>query len=782
MKGFSAIAVRLGEDAWWVLSSSGCPEMLDPTQDSFPEIRPGLRGHSSAEGKSSPIEIEDAAGGGMMIRLLETRRYEWDVLSREDVSVKSSLETLHGKDWSIRRTRGLSGLFRVVNHLGMADFILEIGGVSHCFALEIVSEKLDYHTEYRQITEDIADFCQQVLLDWGAPTSLGFHVDAEKAARLRLEQFLFLRSHLQPERLAAILESVQRRPHSRLVRDQRWAPAASAVSNDWLRDSVRMARDWRRPSADSRALPAQVLDVRKEDSVDTPANRFVRFALVQFRDMCREVVEKHASALSLAREAQELGDALDAVLSRPFFRDLGNLNRLPLDNPTLQKREGYRQILRVWLLTQSAAALNWERDEENYHGPTRNVATLYEYWIFLQLHQILDEISGVTRDLDNPKPIDNAEPFLHTKDGQLLIHLKRGKTTCAPFSIRLQTGLVLKLHLYYERTFQLQSGATDAASYSRQFKPDYTLAMFPERFADEAAASEQGQIAYVHFDAKYRAENLKSVFGELLENDSELDADKLQGKATSTYERGDLLKMHTYNDAVRQTAGSYVLYPGSDQAAKLSKFHEILPGVGAFVLKPGNPQSRAALKEFLADVFRHQADQFTQFRHFTDVLHATVREEPVPYGIDLIARPSAACIMVWLPESKREICRETKLAYCRALKDDGTPIPIQVGNLNGAVLCPYRGPRGGQKVSLNWLAPVLSCEMMSKETLSSTLTAAGWPASELPSQAFAYLLFKLAEPVPEPTRDVTNLVPHNGFHAVSCHFQQFGSSDRLLID
>ena len=774
MKGFSAIAVRLGEDAWWVLSTAGCPEMLDPSQDSFPEIRPGLRGHAAAEGKSSPIVMQEPAGGGMMIRLLETWRYEWDVLGREDVTVKSTLETLPGRNWSIRRTRGLSGSFAVVNHLGMGDFTLEVGGVAHRFALEIVSEKLDYHTEFRQITEDIANFCQQVLLDWDAPTSLGFHVDAEKAARLRLEQFLFLRSHLQPERLVAILESVQRRPNSTLVRDQRWTPSACAGSNDWLRDPVRMARDWRRTSADARALPAQVLDVRKEDSVDTPANRFVKFALVQFRDMCREVVEKHASALSLAREAQELGDALDAVLGRPFFRDLGNLNRLPLDNPTLQKRDGYRQILRAWLLTQSAAALNWEQDDDNYHGPTRNVATLYEYWIFLQLHQILDEISGVSRDLDNPKPANHAEPFLQTKGGELVINLKRGKTTCAPFTIRLQTGLVLKLHLYYERTFQLQRGATDAASYSRQFKPDYTLAIFPERFADEDAASEEGQIAYVHFDAKYRAENLKSVFGGQGKDESELDTDKLQGKATSTYERGDLLKMHTYNDAVRQTAGSYVLYPGSDEAAQMSKFHEILPGVGAFVLKPGNTQSRNALKDFLADVFRHQADQFTQFRHFSDVRHATVREEPVPYGSNRIARPSAACIMVWLPENKRELCRKTKLAYCRALKDDGTPIRIQVGNLSGAVLCPYRGPRGGQKLSLDWLAPVLSCEMMSKESLSSALASAGWPQSEMPSEAMAYLLFKLGEPMTVPARDVTHLVPVNGYHARSRTLRELG--------
>lgn len=49
--------------------------------------------------------------------------------------------------------------------------------------------------------------------------------------------------------------------------------------------------------------------------------------------------------------------------------------------------------------------------------------------------------------------------------------------------------------------------------------------------------------------------------------------------------------MHTYNDAIRRTIGSYVLYPGdvgtSDWKNKVfSLYDEILPGVGAFAMKP----------------------------------------------------------------------------------------------------------------------------------------------------------------------------------------------------
>ena len=289
----------------------------------------------------------------------------------------------------------------------------------------------------------------------------------------------------------------------------------------------------------------------------------------------------------------------------------------------------------------------------------------------------------------------------------------------------------------------------------------------PKRFETELAAVAEGKIAYVHFDAKYRAENMKMIFGELL-GDEAVDSDKLENKATSTYQRGDLLKMHTYNDAVRQTAGSYVLYPGSDTETRMDKFHEIVPGVGAFVLKPGNEPCRTALKEFLMEVFRHQASQFTQYRHFSDVFHATVREEPQLYGGIKTFRPDATCVMAYVKEEVRDLSRSKRLVYCRVLKDDEsrTPIRIKLGNLSGSILCPYQGSRTGEKTSLPWLAPIVSCEMMSREQLRRILTNEGWTPQLMPSSASAYLLFRLDEPSAAPSRQITGLTPGGSYEAV----------------
>lgn len=291
--------------------------------------------------------------------------------------------------------------------------------------------------------------------------------------------------------------------------------------------------------------------------------------------------------------------------------------------------------------------------------------------------------------------------------------------------------------------------------------------MFPAECRDEEDAAGQGRVAYLHFDAKYRADHLAMIFGGDAE---ELDEEKDEAKAVGTYKRGDLLKMHTYNDAVRQTAGSYVLYPGSDRETRLKKFHEILPGVGAFVLKPGRPDCRAVLRGFLRDVFRHQGDQFTQYRHINDVSHATVRQEPVQFGDGWSHRPGATCLMVYVPEEKETLFRSARLVYCHALRDDAeqSPVRLQLGSLAGAVLCGYRGGRASERVTLSWVAPVVSCEMLSRKALGNLLRQEGWPEDRMPRRASAYLLFRLGEPSRLRPRLVSGLTPTGSYEAVSC--------------
>ena len=352
---------------------------------------------------------------------------------------------------------------------------------------------------------------------------------------------------------------------------------------------------------------------RKYDSLDTVANRFVKFALKKFNLICRELCcslddsrgknTEQNMFTECYREAVEIERITADILKNRFFDDVRELTIMPQNNQVLQKREGYRQIFSASAMVDLALQLNWEGEQDAYNGESKNTALLYEYWLFFELRKIISLI-------DNCKCIQAAEnPFIETDNG-LTISLSEGKTSCQAF---LLPDLKTRVNLYYNRTFSREefSNTKYAGSYSRPFRPDYTLEVYPSEYIKPEDAIREGSVNYIHFDAKYRITDLRSLIGfdesDMTEDqiNEEVEEDK-QGSITNTYKRGDLLKMHTYNDAIRRTVGSYVLYPG-DFDAKMTKnyrlYEEVLPGVGAFAIKPSiQSESENILKKFITEI------------------------------------------------------------------------------------------------------------------------------------------------------------------------------------
>ena len=115
----------------------------------------------------------------------------------------------------------------------------------------------------------------------------------------------------------------------------------------------------------------------------------------------------------------------------------------------------------------------------------------------------------------------------------------------------------------YNRTYNANQEYPSGGSWSKSMRPDYTLSLWPSEFS-EKDAEDQELILHLHFDAKYKVRWITDIFGP--ENQSEEDLDKeILEQDNGVYVRADLLKMHAYKDAVRRTAGAYVLYPGNNR-------------------------------------------------------------------------------------------------------------------------------------------------------------------------------------------------------------------------
>ena len=201
------------------------------------------------------------------------------------------------------------------------------------------------------------------------------------------------------------------------------------------------------------------------------------------------------------------------------------------------------------------------------------------------------------------------------------------------------TIFICRVEFYSNRTFSREefSNTKYAGSYSRPFRPDYTLEVYPSDYLKPEDAIREGAVSYIHFDAKYRITDLRSFIGpdenEMTEEQikEEVENDK-QDSVTNTYKRGDLLKMHTYNDAIRRTVGSYVLYPGDfDSKTKNYRlFEEILPGVGAFAIKPSiQTDSENALKDFIYEIIEARSRKYSRLNRMLSYSNLVLGEPAI---------------------------------------------------------------------------------------------------------------------------------------------------------
>lgn len=540
------------------------------------------------------------------LRLKETIRYKCEVKSKiEDADFKIHIKNEENKFLKIERDHDDSFSFQYINYLGKSALIIDDNNE---LPFEVVSNKFEYKEDYVNLTEAIADECAALLLEYTSPTSLSFTNDPEKNYKTALEQFIFLRHFCYVDNFETLFASIKRNPDRILVKDEDLKPFGTGViSQKFFTAPFSNAREWN-DTGDGFYLPSEISVTHKYDSFDTPANRFIKFALNVFQDICENIIHYIDTSSVYYKEALLLKNYIEEVLQDSFFDDVNELNTMPVNNQVLEKREGYSQIFRAFSMVDLALQIKWEGKDDVYSGESKNTALLYEYWLFFELRKIIKNIDGCK--IIREQSDENL--FVKDFDG-LTILLREGDSSVEYFEIDN-----LRVNLYYNLTFTSEQfkHTKYEGSYSRPFRPDYTIAIYPKEYSNDRTAAKAGDVHYVHFDAKYRIEKFSQFVGNTNVDDTDITAKEeikteKDDSTTNTYKRGDLLKMHTYNDAIRRTIGSYVLYPGTDTNDEKNRFHvyeEILPGVGAFAIRPSQVEQKElnegeeAVKKFIIDI------------------------------------------------------------------------------------------------------------------------------------------------------------------------------------
>lgn len=637
-----------------------------------------LPGRTRPGGPQPLVISTDVVQDGLSVasvQLLEETEYAYEVSGVIGPVVIEPEEMFSASD-----DTGMSGRLRTERRTGtvVAAVTAASDSVSRRCELEVRSRKLEYLSEYRWMLQRIADEAAEAVQSQFAASSLtAFQPSSRGLAETVYQRFAFIQSLLGTTEFDAAIRLVINRPHhdyvdtQRSIDPSRGMRASSTVSRELVRPGPRQLLP--RTNLPLTSLPTTVQWREYAETLDTVPNRFVKHALSSWRSLALEVAEACAvrtgpAARRGAVEAVALSDQLDEYLNSPMFARVGPLAAFPAQNTVLQGRVGYRDVLRAYLQTEAAALVSWSGSDDAFGAGIRDVAALYEYWVFLELARIVETCSGFA--------LDRRPLFRRSSDGMSL-DLKRGASAV----LRGQgerRGRAVRLELWFNRQFGR------GESWTEPLRPDCSLLLRLDTGHGHSIRK------WLHFDAKYRVDSFRELF-----SNADGEVDRVEARPVPQ----DLLKMHAYRDAIRRTSGAYVLYPGFDEApTERREFHELLPGLGAFVLRPtedgraGNDASHS-LRLFLEDAIDHLAASGTdeeRSRYWSDLVYREARGRRVD-TFALGDKPPADVVVLLgflRSDQHREWVQSTGLYNLRA-DDRAGSVGLSSPELGAELVCLY---------------------------------------------------------------------------------------------
>ena len=370
---------------------------------------------------------------------------------------------------------------------------INVGEKEFPISLEVLATKFDttldksYRENYRSMLKDITDKCTELLMQINSPVEQNFETDFTKVNTSIYQRFSFVNSIVQNRDFEEAVLKVISSPKTNwnveeeVVDISRIKRFNSSTTKQILSGSNRLLLKDSHPlnKIGIHSIPSKINSFRKTEHTDTPENRFIKHALGVFLKFAEDC-ENYFKANNYARpqiEANNLVTKLDGFLNQSFFKDISRPNSLKLNSPVLQRKSGYREILNTWLQFDLAAQLIWKGGEDVYKTGKRDIATLYEYWLFFTLYDLFKskfKINNIEHEEQSYNHLLEA-----TKDG-LNIMVKQGKHT-ALFGDYITNNRTLKVKFSYNRSFKGGTKYTDeqAGSYTSTLRPDYTLSIWP---------------------------------------------------------------------------------------------------------------------------------------------------------------------------------------------------------------------------------------------------------------------------------------------------------------
>ena len=480
------------------------------------------------------------------------------------------------------RRQILAGFLNYGNDVGRSEIqIIYQVGTEICkfvFSFEVLSTKLNYHEHWKTIIEDIEQEYRMLSLDYMRKTFHGFSPDISGETPEIIWWSVFAN---EQKKFIQACKNIIDRPRHRLHGKSSYKRADKLTFIPF-----RIENELTEHRADSLHL------YRVEECVwtnDTQENRFLKFALAQISTKY-EALKKRIEAVKNASDVmkndmQDTLTMLKHLQRNPFFRTIGNYKGMNQESLVLQKATGYSQVYRTWSLLKRSYSLN----DGIYRLQTKDIATLYEIWCFIEVSHIVKEKLHLSdEDLDHKNRME--------MNGLFTWDLGKGEHSRILFK---KDNVELAELIYNAKSSEHENssvGITDLVVPTVPQKPDIILQLTKNDL-------QEGMKMTYLFDAKYRIDGKDKNGVDVPPEDA-------------------INQMHRYRDAIyyndhqsdalkKEIIGGYILFPGDGEPTDVavSKFRKTIDevNIGAFPLRPKDTHNRLLLEDFIGELIQNKS-------------------------------------------------------------------------------------------------------------------------------------------------------------------------------
>ncbi len=482
------------------------------------------------------------------------------------------------------RRQILAGFLNYGNEVGRSEIqlIYQVGTEtrSFVFSFEVLSTKLNYHEHWKVIIEDIEQEYRMLSLDYMRRTFHGFSPDTSGETPEIIWWSVFAN---EQQKFIKACKNIIDRPRHRLhgketyKRADRLTFIPTCIENELAEHRQ-----------DSSHL------YRVEECVwtnDTQENRFLKFALGQITSKYEALkkrieIVKNASDVMKANMQTTL-TTLKRLQRNPFFRTVGNYKGMSQESLILQKATGYSRVYRTWSLLQRSYSLN----DGIYRLQTKDIATLYEIWCFIEVSHIVKEKLNLSNE-----NVDHRNRM--EMNGLFTWNLGTGEHSRILFK---KDGIELAELIYNPKSSERENrsvGIKDLVVPTVPQKPDIVLQLTKSDL-------QKGMKMTYLFDAKYRIDGKDKNGVDVPPEDA-------------------INQMHRYRDAIyykdcqsntlkKEVIGGYILFPGDGEPTDIavSKFRKTIDevNIGAFPLRPKDTHNRLLLEQFIEELIQNKSHE-----------------------------------------------------------------------------------------------------------------------------------------------------------------------------